>query len=334
MKRQLPAYVYRKGRAGHLYFCRFGSTTRIHAAPGTPEFADAYARLLAGRATVPAGKTFAAVIASYRAGPRFAKLKPRTRADYDKVLTFIADRLGDLDCTRIQRRHVIAYRDQNAGATRFANYLVQVLRIVLEHALDLGLRTDNPARGVALLKSDRAPRQPWPPALIEAFRTKAPAPARLIFELALGTGQRIGDVLRMRWNDLEAGGVNVRQGKTGAALWIPLTPALRATLDTTPKRGLTIACNPDGRPMAYRTAQAHVMAVRALIGAKAFDLHALRYTAAAELAAAGCSDDLIMAVTGHSTKAMVAQYAGAARQKARATQAQGARNRTGADRES
>ena len=334
MKRQLPAYVYRKGRAGHLYYCRFGSTTRIHAAPGTPEFAAAYAGLLAGRATPPTGKTFAVLIASYKASPRFAKLKPRTRADYDKVLTFIADRLGDLDCTRLQRRHVISYRDENAGAVRFANYLVQVLRIILEHAVDLGLRTDNPARGVALLKSDRAPRQPWPPALIEAFRVAAPAPARLIFELALGTGQRIGDVLRMRWNDIEAGGVNVRQGKTGAALWIPLTPALRATLDATPKRGLTIACNPDGRPMAYRTAQAHVMEVRAKIGAKAFDLHSLRYTAASELAAAGCSDELIMAVTGHSSARMVALYAGASRQKSRATLAQVARNARGLNSES
>jgi hypothetical protein len=110
MKRQLPAYVYRKGRAGHLYYCRFGSTTRIHAAPGTPEFAAAYAGLMAGRATVPTGKTFAVLIASYKASPRFAKLKPRTRADYDKVLTFIADRLGDLDCTRLQRRHALLAR--------------------------------------------------------------------------------------------------------------------------------------------------------------------------------------------------------------------------------
>ena len=45
----------------------------------------------------------------------------------------------------------------------------------------------------------------------------------------------------------------------------------------------------------------------------------------AELAALGCSDELIQSVTGHSTTDMVVKYAGPARQKARATEAQGRR---------
>lgn len=333
MKRHLPAFVYAKGRKGYLYFCRLGKTQRLHAAPGTPEFAAEYAAALADRQPVPRGQTFTALIASYRRSQRFTKLQPRTQSDYDKVLTFLADRLGPQNPARVQRRHVVAWRDDNADAVRFANYIVQVVRVLFEHAIDQGWRTDNPARGVSLLKSDRAPRMPWPPALVQAFRATATGSARLVFELCLGTGQRIGDVLRMRWNHLEGDGIHVRQGKTGAALWIPLTPQLRAVLAETRKLGLTIVANPDGRPMAYRTAQAHVMAVRAKIGAEAFDLHALRYTAAAELAALGCSDDLIAAVTGHTSKAMVAHYAGPARQKARATEAQARRNGTGTERE-
>jgi integrase len=264
-RRSLPPYVYRKGRAGYLYFCRGGATIRMHAAPGTAAFAAEYAVLMQGRAPVPAGRSFAALIASYRRSQRFAKLKPRTRADYDKVLTFIEDRIGAEDATKLRRHHVIRYRDDNAGAVRFANYLVQILRILMEHAFDSGWRADNPAKGVPLLKSTTGPRLPWPPALVEAFRATATGPALLILELCLGTGQRIGDVLRMRWNDLADGGVNVRQGKTGTALWIPLTARLRTAIDATPKRGLTIVTNPDGRPMAYKTAQGHVMKVRAQI---------------------------------------------------------------------
>lgn len=334
MKRDLPAFVYRKGKRGYLYFCRAGSTTRIRSEPGTPEFWAEYALARKGIAPVPPGKTFAALVAGYRRSPKFTALKPRTRSDYDKILTFITDRIGTEDATKLRRHHVIRYRDDNAGAVRFANYLVQILRILMEHAIDQGWRADNPAKGVALLKSTAPKRKPWPPAMIEAYRAAATGPAKLIFELCLGTGQRIGDVLRMRWNDLDAGGVNVRQGKTGAALWVPLTPHLRATLAQTPRAGLTIVCNPDGRPMAYKTAQGHVMRGRALVGAEAFDIHALRHTAASELAALGCSDELIMAVTGHSSARMVAHYAGAARQRARATEAQGRRNGTGPERES
>jgi integrase len=67
------------------------------------------------------------------------------------------------------------------------------------------------------------------------------------------------------------------------------------------------------------------MAVRKQIGAEAYDIHSLRYSAAAELAALGCSDELIQSVTGHSTTAMVVKYAGPERQKARAKEAQGRR---------
>lgn len=333
MKRDLPAFVYRKGRRGYLYFTRNGQTQRIHAAPGTPEFAAEYAVLLRGRAPVPATRTFAALIASYKRSERYARLKPRSRADYDRILAFVADRIGDLDPSRMQRRHILDYQAENAGAVRFANYLVQVLRILFEHAIDRGWRQDNPAKGVSLLKSATPPRQPWPADLVAAYRATATGTALLVFELCLGTGQRIGDVLRMRWNDLDAGGVNVRQGKTGAQLWVPLTASLRAVLAQTPRRGLTIVANPDGRPMAYKTAQGHVMRVRAQIGAQAHDIHALRHTAASELAALGCSDELIQAVTGHSSARMVAHYAGAARQRARATAAQSLRNGTGTERE-
>lgn len=325
MKRALPAYVYAKGKKGYLYFCRGKQTTRMKSAPGTPEFAAEYALLLKGRAPVPVARNFSALIASYRRSPRFAKLKPRTVSDYDGVLKFVDELLGPTDPARVQRRHIVGWRDDNAGKVRFANYLVQVIRVLFEHSIDLGWRQDNPAKGVALLKSTAPKREAWPADRIEAYRAKATGPARLIFELCLGTGQRIGDVLRMRWNDIEAGGINVKQGKTGAVLWVPLTPHLRAALDDTPKRGLTIVCNPDGRPMAYKTAQGHVMAVRKLIGAEGYDIHSLRHTAASELAALGCSDELIMAVTGHSSARMVAHYAGAARQRARAKEAQGKR---------
>lgn len=62
--------------------------------------------------------------------------------------------------------------------------------------------------------------------------------------------------------------------------------------------------------------------MRKQIGAEAYDIHSLRYSAASELAAAGCSDDEIKAITGHTTSAMVAKYAGAERQRARAKKAQ------------
>ena len=325
MKRQLPPYVYRR-KGGLLYFERRGwQSVRMHETPGTAAFAAEYARILSGTPPPPPGKSFRALIASYKRSPRFAKLAPRTRADYDKVLAFINDKLGSLPADKMRRVDVVRLRDANAETPRFATYAVQVLRVLFEHARDAGWRDDNPAKGVGAVPSTAAPRQPWPADLIAAYRAAATGRALLIFELALGTGQRIGDVLRMRWDHLEDGGIHVRQGKTRRPLWIPLTPRLATLLDATPRQGMTIITGRDSRPLSYRQASHAVMQVRRQIGAEAYDIHGLRHAAAAELAAAGCTDELIMAVTGHESRASVVRYAGAARQKARAKEAQGRR---------
>ena len=70
----------------------------------------------------------------------------------------------------------------------------------------------------------------------------------------------------------------------------------------------------------------YVMAIRRKIGARAYDIHGLRHTAASELAALGCSDELIAAVTGHKSARMVAHYAATARQRSRASEAQSRRD--------
>lgn len=325
-KRSLPAHIYQKPKG--LYFQRRGwPTVRIEHAPGTAEFALEYAAILNGAKLTPKtnNRDFAALVKSYVASPRYAKLAPRTARDYDKVLEWVKAALGSLPVDGIQRKDIIRARDANAETIRFANYIVQVVRILLEHAIDLGWRSDNPGKGVTLLKADTDPRQPWPPEKIEAFRAQSSGRTRLIFELCLGTGQRIGDVLKMRWSDIDGDGIKVKQNKTGIAIWVPFTASLRDVVAETPKVGITLCAWGRGKPTSYRGAADMVMAVRREIGAEAYDIHSLRYSAAAELAAAGCSDDLIAAVTGHSSAAMVKKYAGAARQKVRAIEAQGRR---------
>lgn len=326
MKKHLPPYVYL--RKGLPYFERRGwQSCRIFAEPGTPEFAIEYARILAGNKPQPKTRTFNALVQDYLRSDRYKRLSARTKADYGKVLDWVRDKLGAHPVAALRRPDVIRARDVNGG--RFGNYIVQVVRLLCEHAIDLGWITENPAKGVSLAKTATGQREAWPQDKIEAFRAKATGRALLVFELCLGTGQRIGDVLKMRWDAVEGDGIKVVQGKTGAKLWVPFTRHLREVLAATPKRGLTICAQENGRPTSYRGAADMVAKVRAQIGAEAFDLHALRYTAAAELAALGFDDDHIMALTGHSTKAMVARYAGPARQKVRAIRAQSERNKHG-----
>lgn len=320
MKRDLPPYVYRK-KGGHLWFVRRGwQSTRIHAAYPSPEFYAELAAIQRGIPKVSGNRTFSNLIASYMRSERWTSLAPRTRADYQKVLTLVDDRMGRLDPTRMQRKDVIRLQESNRSAVRFANYCVQVMAVLMEHAIDIGWRPSgtNPAKGVRLIKGPKRDVGPWSPEMIAAFRAAAPPRARLVFELCIGTGQRIGDVLKMQWSDVRGDVIFVRQGKTDARLELPLTPDLRTILADSRRSGLFIVAKSSTAPISYRIAHQDVMAVRKEIGAETHTLHDLRHTTASELAALGLDDPTIMAVTGHRSLASVRRYTEAARQKARA----------------
>ena len=325
-KRELPKHVYRQ-RNG-IYFQRRGwPSQKFESEFGTPEFWREYAGILSQR-DMPrrvVSRNFGALIDSYRKSPRYRNLKPRTGLDYDKHLDWFREIMGEANPAKMQRKDVIRLRDANAEKAYFANYSLRVLRILMEHCVDLGWRETNPVRGVPQLKSQRRPeREPWPSELLEAYRHACPLNTRerLVMELCVGTGQRIGDVLEMRWSDIQEGGFVVRQNKTGKELWVPILPELQATLDAASRHSVYILTNKRGaNRWSYRGASDAVRRVRTRIGALGYDIHSWRYNAACELVEAGCSDDLVASVTGQSA-AMVLHYTKKVRQKIRAIEAQ------------
>lgn len=324
-KRELPKHVY-KQRNG-IYFQRRGWVSRkFEHGFGTPEFWKEYADILAckDKPQRVTSRTFKALIKSYHQSPRYRNLKPRTALDYDKYLAFFLSILGDRNPARLQRKDVIRMRDSNADKAYFANYSLRVLRVLMEHCVDLGWIDTNPAKGVPELKTHKREREPWPRELLARYRETCQLGTRerLVMELCVGTGQRIGDVLEMRWSDIQDGAFFVRQNKTKKELWVPILPELQAALSAANRHSVFILTNERGtNRWSYRGASQAVRKVREAIGAQNYDIHSWRYNAACELVEAGCGDDLVAAVTGQSP-AMVLHYTKKVRQKVRAIQAQ------------
>lgn len=331
-KRELPKHVYRQSNG--IYFQRRGwPSQKFQNEFGTAEFWTEYAGILsqkdAPRKVV--ARNFGALIDNYRKSPRYKNLKPRTGLDYDKYLDFFREIMGEANPAKMQRKDVIRLRDANAEKAYFANYSLRVLRVLMEHCVDLGWRETNPARGVPEIKTAKTEREPWPRELLDVYRAHCALGTRerLVMELCVGTGQRIGDVLTMRWSNIENGAVWVRQSKTSNELWVPILPELQAALDFASRHSVYILTNEQGtNRWSYRGASAAVRKVREQIGAVAYDIHSWRYNAACELLEAGCGDDLIAAVTGQSP-AMVQHYTKKVRQRIRAVQAQQMRTELG-----
>lgn len=314
-----------KTAKGREYWYFEGGERRVRLPePTAPSFALAYASARRGDAAPSAApRTFHRLVASYRQSERWTRLAPRTKKDYARVLDWAGDKIGSRHPEAMQRHHVIRAMQANAQRERFANSIKEVLSVLFEHAIDLGWMTHNPAKGIRRLRTERPPaHRPWPQDRIDAFCAAARSTERTICELAIGTGQRIGDVLKMRWDQISEGGILVRQSKRGALLWIPLTARLREWLASVPRVALTIVAGRAGRPLTYDAAAKRVRRVRRDSGCLPWTIHGWRYTAAAEIAGAGASDEEIQAITGHKSKAMVALYSGPARQRARAATAQ------------
>lgn len=313
---------------GRRWFVRRkGRYVRIKADFGTEAFDAEYWAIMRGR-VAPRGSSWSELIASYRLSDRWTGLKPRTRKDYERVLIYVEEKNGRRDATRTRRADILAAMDANRHRTRFANYIPAVLSQLFEHAIDLGLMTANPAKGVRRLdvpEERRAAHLPWPDWAVDKWRAEARPEARLIFEIGVGSVQRPADWLRFCWRDYDGDSLRVTQGKTGVALVLPCTAALRAMLDAARPEDAApetpILRGYRGRAMGYRSMADLMLDERKRLGLAAYDLHALRYRGIRELAFAGCTDDEIAAYSGHTTLAMIRKYAGEARQIMRARQA-------------
>jgi integrase len=154
-------------------------------------------------------------------------------------------------------------------------------------------------RGGRLYRAARKERI-WTDADIEAFQAVAPPYMRLAMRLALWTGQRKGDLLRLTWRDYDGRTIKLKQSKTGARVMIPVEP-LVAELDAARSTGAILknsrgqAWTSEGFNTSWRK-----VCIKSRITALTF--HDLRGTAVTRMALAGCTVPEIASVTGHSLR--------------------------------
>ena len=181
----------------------------------------------------------------------------------------------------------------------------------MDHAIALGWREDNPCYGVKRLKHKSSGFETWTENQITAYRDfyALGSRERLVLELALGTAQRRGDLVRLGWRHIGEEIISIRQSKTGAQVTVPIVAELQAAIDLLPRDRLTFIATAGGRPLGAASLgnEFRDWLRRAGLPEK-LSLHGLRKAAARRLAEAGCSAHEIAAVTGHRTLSEVQRY--------------------------
>jgi integrase len=120
--------------------------------------------------------------------------------------------------------------------------------------------------------------------------------------LALWTGQRQGDLLRLPWSAYDGTHIRLRQSKTGARVNIPVGAPLKAALDATPRRSPIILTNSYGRPWTSDGFRASWRKACAAAGIVGLTFNDLRGTAVTRLALVECTEAEIATITGHSLR--------------------------------
>ena len=232
------------------YHYHRGTGKPIQGNPGTPEFVASYAEA-AKRAPTDTG-TFSSLVTGFIESPEFQKLAEKTRKDYRRYLDNLRDEFGSLPIDALSDRRIrqdfFDWRDQYAATPRTADYAWSILRRVLSWAYDRGKieinHAINPGR---LYDSDRSDLI-WLPEHISAFCKVASDELKLALVLAISTGQRQGDLLKMTWGQYDGAWINHRQSKGKRRVSVPIHKDLKKVLDHVPRRSTLILTTPTGLP--------------------------------------------------------------------------------------
>lgn len=322
---KLPKSVHRVVARGREYFywqegrntAHQGPRIPLPKDPQTPEFwvAIRQAQGLSGRVTADTVNALAdAYEMAWPTLPR--KLSIGTQQKYRASLKVIRKAWGELPAEGLRPSYVQALMDNLADKPGKANNTLDALRSMCRWAMGpRELLTRDPTIGVVHFEQGEG-HQPWTPEQLQFADTNFTGMLRRAYLLWRYTGQRISDVVRLGWTDIDDGGFALRQKKTGVRPWCPIFPELEAEIATWERRPGPFLMQVTGRPFSPNVLWKAFDKVRkdnpALAGAVP---HGLRANAVIRLRQNGYSIPQISDMVGMSAP-MVERYCRHADRKA------------------
>jgi integrase len=243
-----------------------------------------------------------------------ARKTHRTYLDESSAITRFKGRFLGL-ASSVSRKDIEAFLSSRLTEGKLGpcrhNKELKFLRLIFKKATEWGYCRRNPTDGIRPLKE--------PPGRVrflskeEQEKLLAACSPRLlsIVEIALNTGLRKGELLALRWENIDMANrmIRVERSKNGDRRDVPMTDRVVAVLKSIPRRldSPFLFANPDGAsPDSVSTTW-----YRALdrSGIKNFHFHDLRHTFASNLVMGGADLRSVQTLLGHRDIAMTMRYA-------------------------
>jgi integrase len=294
------------------YYYAWKGGPRLLGRPGDPEFISSYQALVATKLE-KSEDTFQTIINAYQASPNFKNLAPRTRKDYIRNIRKIEEKFSEFPLEALNdqrtRAELLGWRDRLATKSlRQADYIFATLAAIMAWAVDRGMIGSNPCvRPGKLYGSTRADAI-WLMQDEAALKAVAPPHLWLAFLLAVWTGQRQGDLLKLTWSNYDGSHIRLEQSKGHRRVVIPVSIELKAALDlaASERSTTTILSTTDNTTFTsdgFRTSWGKLVKKAKITG---LTFHDIRGTAVTRFALGGCSNAEIATFTGHSLKDVAA----------------------------
>lgn len=307
-----------EGRAGNLQDA--GEVARIQQ-----DAARLFDRLQAVRQGVnpkTAPRNLRTLYDAWSQTQQFKGLRPRTQRGYDKSWLHIAawsEVHKHPDPSGLRKVDVEGFLALLDHAPTTRRHVKVVLKMIIDQAIDMGWRPDNPVGRIKMSAPDTQVTI-WEQADVEVYAWAAVAVGQadmaklLLMEWEIG--QRLTDAYLFRYGeeyDPQRGVFSFAQGKTGSKVTIRVSDRLQAMLDDRPvgrlhlfhdaRVGRPYARLIGGRLEADDIAASKVFAkVRDMAisgGARPLKLKELRHSCVVQLARSQCTVPEIVAITGH-----------------------------------
>ena len=272
--------------------------------------------------------------------PETADSTARAYADTaERFLAFLGERKS-LDLARIRKADISGFRDSFAKrglSPSTANVALKIIRSAFTQAQRDGLITENPAMLMKGVKSsnEESKRRAFTISELEQILAVANDEWRAIILTGLYTGQRLGDIAELTWEnlDLARGELKLVTGKTGRQQIIPLAKPLLRIFESlpggdNPKQPLFLEAHGvkerTGKVGTLSNRFHSILASAGLVkprthkrrgsgrGTKRetgeISFHCLRHTATSLLKNAGISPAIVQELVGHDSKTVSQNY--------------------------
>ena len=296
-----------------VYYYHRATGQRLPGKPGDADFLAAYAQ--ADKIEPRNLHNVATLISTYLRSVRFAKKRETTQREYKRMLSKLEAEFGPMPIKALESPKVrgvfLDYQEEiGRDRPREADNRLTVLSAVFSHAKRRGDIPVNPLEGFERMHSKNRADMIWTEGPIARFMESAPVELQRAMILAMHTGQRYGDLIRLRWSDYDGASIKLTQRKTAQPVYLPCTEQLKKVLDSIPRQCPYILARADGRPWFTAkndkelskqwTAHMKRCGLYAEDESERLELADLRGTAVTLMAEAKCTIPMIVAVTGHT----------------------------------